>query len=170
MFEAAGCLVRGHPVQYQPITTYKWLNLSRLSYGVPEDDIRRAVAPYGDIRVFKLEQYANIYTGVRHVLMDIRVDIPMRIRIAGQNCVVHYKGQKRPCFSCGQVGHFTDKCPSKAVPGIVQSEAHTLTREEASTVSFVLPGVSFASRGAGIYLASCKRLSSISPRHILDFI
>ena len=143
LFEAAGFFVRGLPVEVKPINSFKWVNISRLSYGVPEDAVRAALAPYGDIRLFKLEKYSNIYTGVRHVLMEIRTEIPTRIRVAGHHCVVHYKGQKRPCFSCGLVGHYTDKCPTKSAPGAVTSKAST-SAEGGATVA-VHSGHSYAS-------------------------
>ena len=46
--------------------------------------------------------------------MEIQKDIPARLQVAGHHCVVHYKGQKRICFSCGKEGHFSSKCPSKS--------------------------------------------------------
>ncbi len=113
VFESTGFLVRGTPVDFKPLSTFEWVHISRLSYGIPEA-VRQALAPYGNIRVFKLEQYSNIYTGVRQVLMEIHKDIPARLQVAGHHCVVHYKGQKRICFSCGKEGHFSSKCPSKS--------------------------------------------------------
>ena len=62
------------------------------------------------------EVYSNIYTGVRHVLMDISQAIPFCLRIAGHWCFVHYKGQKRVCFACGQEGHNRRNCPDLAPP------------------------------------------------------
>ena len=114
IFVSTGFLVRGTPVEFKPLSTFKWVNISRLSYGIPEEAVRQALAPYGNIRIFKLEQYSNVYTGVRQVLMEIQKDIPARLQVAGHHCVVHYKGQKRICFSCGKEGHFSSKCPSKS--------------------------------------------------------
>ncbi len=114
IFESTGFLVRGTPVDFKPLSTFKWVHISRLSYGIPEEAVRQALAPYGAIRLFKLEQYSNVYTGVRQVLMEIQKDIPARLQVAGHHCVVHYKGQKRICFSCGKEGHFSSKCPSKS--------------------------------------------------------
>ena len=114
IFVSTGFLVRGTPVEFKPLSTFKWVNISRLSYGIPEEAVRQALAPYGNIRLFKLEQYSNVYTGVRQVLMEILKDIPARLQVAGHHCVVHYKGQKRICFSCGKEGHFSSKCPCKS--------------------------------------------------------
>ena len=64
----------------------------------------------------KSEVYSNIYTGVRQVLMEIRKDIATRLHIAGHWCCVHYRGQKRTCFECGEEGHQRDKCPRRPTP------------------------------------------------------
>ena len=72
-----------------------------------------ALGPYGNIRLVKSEIYCNIYTGVRQVLMEVRKDIPTRIHIVGHWCFVHYRGQKRTCFQCGEEGHQKDKCPRR---------------------------------------------------------
>ena len=44
--------------------------------------------------------------------MEVRETIPSRLRISGHWCFVHYRGQPRVCFKCGQEGHQRDKCPS----------------------------------------------------------
>ena len=122
VFESTGFLVWGTPVEFKSLSTFKWVHISRLSYGIPEEAVCQALAPYGNTRLFKLEQYSNVYTGMRQVLMEIE--------IAGHHSVVHYKGQKRICFSCGKEGHFSSKCPSKsslpavsstAVPSVISS-------------------------------------------------
>ena len=96
------CLVvRGFPVEFKSASPYKWVNITRLSYGIPEVAIQEVLSPYGKIRQIKSEVYSNIYTGVRHVLMEIRNDIPTRLHIAGHWCFVNYRGQKRTCFECG---------------------------------------------------------------------
>jgi hypothetical protein len=106
--------VRGLPVEFQPISSFKWVNVTRLSYGVPEQEVSKVLSVYGPIKLIKLEQYSNVYTGVRNVLMEVRRDIPARIRIAGHMCNVFYKGQKRLCFHCGKEGHIISKCPETA--------------------------------------------------------
>jgi hypothetical protein len=113
--ENLGLLVRGHPVVFKPISTFKWVNITRLSYGVPDEEITKAMAIYGPIKLIRSEQYSRVYTGVRNILMEVINDIPTRVRIAGHWCTVHYKGQKRPCFSCGKEGHFSSKCPDKRI-------------------------------------------------------
>ena len=112
--EAMAFTVRGLPVEFQPISSFKWVNITRLSYGVPEQEVSNVLSVYGPIKMIKLEQYSNVYTGVRNVLMEVRSDIPARVRIAGHMCNVYYKGQKRLCFHCGKEGHIISKCPAKA--------------------------------------------------------
>ena len=114
--EHTGLLVRGLPVDFRPVSRYTWVNVTRLSYGVPDAEIVKVLEPYGSIRKMSSEVYSNIYTGVRHVLMDISQAIPFRLRIAGHWCFVHYKGQKRVCFACGQEGHTRRNCPDLAPP------------------------------------------------------
>ena len=48
--EHTGFHVRGHPVDFVPVTKFKWVNILRLSYGVPDTDISRVLGAYGQIR------------------------------------------------------------------------------------------------------------------------
>ena len=41
--EQAGLIIRGLPVTFQPVSSLKWVNISRLSYGVPEDQVHLAL-------------------------------------------------------------------------------------------------------------------------------
>ena len=112
--EHSGLVVRGYPVEFVPVSQYKWVNVTRLSYGIPDEEIRKVLEVYGPIRLIKSEIYSRIYTVVRHVLMEVRENIPFRIRIAGHWCFVHYRGQKRVCFQCGKERHQRDQCLSDA--------------------------------------------------------
>ena len=111
--EHVGFVVRGLPVEFVPVSTFRWVNITRLSYGVPDEDIREALRPYGRIKLIKHEQYQGVYTGVRNCLMEISQEIPARLRISGHWCFVHYRGQKKLCFSCGKEGHMSGQCPDK---------------------------------------------------------
>jgi hypothetical protein len=117
--EHSGLTVRGFPVTFRPISKYTWVNVTRLSYGVPDAEITKALSGFGDIKKISSEIYSHIYTGVRHVLMEIRQPIPFRMRIAGHWCFVHHKGQKRLCFGCGQEGHNRSSCPAVSRPPAV---------------------------------------------------
>ena len=134
--EHTGFHIRGHPVEFVPVTKFKWVNISRLSYGVPDTDISKVLGAYGQIKTVRSEQYNSLYTGVRHVLMDLSADIPARLRIAGHWCFVHYKGQKKLCFSCGSEGHTLSTCPSRAV----RPSASDVPPAGDTVVSTVIPG------------------------------
>ena len=59
--------------------------------------------------------------------MEISKDIPTWLHIAGHWCFVHYRGQKRTCFQCGEEGHQRDKCPRRQVsapPVVVEAAAN----------------------------------------------
>jgi hypothetical protein len=141
--EHTGFLVRGLPVEFKPISTFKWVNITRLSYGVPDEEINQVLSPYGRIRLIKHEQYSRVYTGVRNILMEITKDIPARLRIAGHWCFVHYKGQKRLCFSCGKEGHMSGACPSKRpIPDLVHdTPSQTVSSIVSEQEPPVLPAV-----------------------------
>ena len=120
----SGLIVRGFPVEFKSVSPCKWVNITRISYGIPEVAIQEVLRPYGKIRLVKSEVYSSIYTGVRQVLMEITKDIPTRVNIAGHWCFVHYRGQTRPSFECGEEGHQRDKCPRKktsAPPVVVEA-------------------------------------------------
>ena len=119
--EHSRLLVRGLPVTFRPISKYTWVNVTRLSYGVPDAEITNVLSGFGEIKKISSEVYSHIYTGVRHVLMEIRQPIPFRMRIVGHWCFVHHKGQKRLCFGCGQEGHNRSSCPANSRPAVVEA-------------------------------------------------
>ena len=104
-------LLRGYSLIFQLVSTAKWINNSRLSYGVPDAEIVKVLEPYGKIRLIKSEVYSRVYTGVRNVFMKLSFDISAHVRIAGHACIIHYKGQPTICFVCGKHGHMKSKCP-----------------------------------------------------------
>ena len=100
--EHSGLTVRGLPVAFRPVSKFMWVNVTHLSYGVPDEEITKALSGFGEIRQMKPEVYSNIYMGVRHVLMEIKQHIPFRI--AGHWCFVHHKGQNRLSLHTGSPG------------------------------------------------------------------
>ena len=87
-----GLDARGYPVEFKSVSPYKWVNITRLSYSIPDVVIQEVLGAYGKIRQVKSEVYSKIYTGVRYVLMEIRKDNPTRL----------HRGQKRTRFECGE--------------------------------------------------------------------
>jgi hypothetical protein len=146
--------VRGWPVVFKPISSFKWVNVTKLSYGVPDEAISAALGPFGPIKLIKSEQYLHVYTGVRNVLMEVARDIPVRFRIAGHWCSIYYKGQKRPCFTCGQEGHISSKCPSK-----LQDEQHVVNELVQQVVQELGPG----DVGGGVDLPTDEVVIPVDP-------
>ena len=100
-------------VTIRPCKTAKWVTLSRLSYGIPEDIICNALACYGRVIQVKMHSYRGVYIGTRMILMDISNPIPSRIRIAGHWCHIFYSGQIQTCFACDKSGHTQKDCPDR---------------------------------------------------------
>jgi hypothetical protein len=63
-----GFTVRSFPIEFRPVSKYTWVNVTRLSYRVPDEEITKVLNGFGEIRKISSEVYSNIYTGVRHVL------------------------------------------------------------------------------------------------------
>ena len=51
----AGLILRGYPVEFKSVSPYKWVNITRLSYGIPDVSIQEVLSPYGKIRLLKSE-------------------------------------------------------------------------------------------------------------------
>lgn len=106
-----GLAFRNSAVTFHPCRTAKWVNVTRLSYGVPNEALQAALSPYGKILSTKMDSYQGVYVGVRNVLMEISTPIPSNIRIADHWCNVFYQGQIPTCFKCRKSGHTRAKCP-----------------------------------------------------------
>ena len=107
-----GLEFRNSHVVIKPCRSAKWVNVTRLSYGVPNDVIIEALRPYGKIHTVKINVYQGVYVGVRNVLMDISAPIPSSLRIADHWCNIFYPGQVATCFACHQSGHTRANCPA----------------------------------------------------------
>lgn len=109
----SGLTFRGSPITICPCVHGKWIHLTRLSYGVPQESITEALKPFGTVISVKMDTYRNVYLGVRNVLVDIRSPIPSRLQVAGHWCNVFYSGQPKTCFYCNMSGHDIKQCPKK---------------------------------------------------------
>ena len=111
-----GLSFRDSPVTVHPCRSAKWVNITRLSYGVPNEAILAALSPFGKVHNIKMDTYKGVYVGVSNVLMDISTPIPSSLKIAEHWCNLFYPGQTPTCFSCRKVGHSRANCPETRDP------------------------------------------------------
>ena len=111
----SGLTFRGHPLEFKDPSQYRWVTLLDLPYGIPPASISSSLIKYGKIKEIKSESHLGVYTGVRLLLMEVTAAIPSRVRIAGHECTIFYRGQVRTCFKCRAIGHEAKKCPRNTV-------------------------------------------------------
>ena len=109
----AGLTFRGHPLALTVPTTFKWVSVLDLPYGMPDGDITSILNKHGQVATIRSEVYKGLYTGTRLVKMTVKSAIPSRVTIAGHVCTIFYRGQIRSCFRCGASGHEAKRCPRK---------------------------------------------------------
>ncbi|CAB4003789.1 zinc finger CCHC domain-containing 3-like [Paramuricea clavata] len=109
-----GLTFRDVCLTFNPVRTAKWVNITRLSYGIPNEAIADALNPYGKVIQIKMDSFHGVYVGVRQVLMELSKPIPSRFTIAAHSCNCFYVGQVQTCFSCHQTGHMTKDCTNHA--------------------------------------------------------
>ena len=148
-FSQTDCHIAGHPVEIRSLSPNTWVNISRLSYGIPDEAISKALEPYGVIKSISQEAYKKIYTGVRNVLMQITANIPGRLRIAGHWCIVRYKGQKPVCFKCHAPGHTMSNCPKRHNAHAQSTQSATTSKRSEKAILNSLPLVSYAAVVSG---------------------
>ena len=124
----SGLTFRGHPLEFKDPSQHRWVTLLDLPYGIPPASISSSLVNYGKIKEIKSESHLGVYTGVRLLLMDVTVAIPSRVRIAGHDCTIFYRGQVRSCFKCGATGHEAKKCPRK--PHVLEKDPKIPMRQE----------------------------------------
>ena len=118
-----GLAFRNSPVTFHPCRTAKWVNITRLSYGVPQEAISAALQPYGKVLNVKMDTYKGVYVGVRNALMEVTTPIPSSLKIAEHWVNVFYPGQTPTCFACRQGGHTRANCPRAIAPVIPADDA-----------------------------------------------
>ena len=104
------------PVTIRPCWAAKWVNVTQLSYGVPNEAPETVSKPYGKVLQVKMAMYKGVYDGICHVLMEVATPIPSTLRVAEHWCNVFYIGQTPTCFECRQEGHTRHVCPNRIVP------------------------------------------------------
>ena len=167
--------IHGKPVEFRSVSPFTWVYISRLSYGIPDEAITRALAPYsGGIKTIKSVAHENIYTGEHNVLMKITANIPARLRIAGHWCVVKYSGQKPVCFKCHKEGHVIADCPTFQYPHHINAthssnnnnnsasndSAHNTNTEPSAPIAPSRPLVSYAAVAGGNLLQNAPSESA----------
>lgn len=92
----------------------------------PNDAIRNALSPFGDIKDITMQTWTNvptIHTGTRVVRMIRNLEIPRFITIDGMRCRTWYKGQPVVCDIC-QDNHKAVSCPLRGKCKRCHEEGH----------------------------------------------
>ena len=96
-FKNSGVSFRGSLIQIRPCRSAKWVNLTRLSYGIQQEAIVEALQPYGRVLQVKMDQYRGVYVGVRNILMEISKPIPSSITLV--QCILSGPDSHLFCMS-----------------------------------------------------------------------
>lgn len=110
-----GLAFRDTPVTFHTCNSAQWVNITKLSYGIPWEAISEALRPFRNVISVKMDTFHNVYIGTRNVLMEISHPIPSRVKIADHWCDVFYSGQQKTCVTCHKTGHSSKDCPDKRV-------------------------------------------------------
>ena len=133
-----GLTFRDVRLTFNSVRTAKWVNITRLSYGIPNEAIADALKPCGKVIQIKMDSFHGVYVGVRQVLMELSKPIPSRLTIAAHSCNCFYVGQAQTCFSCHQTGHMAKDRPNRthATGNIINADG-PLTRVNQPSTSTV---------------------------------
>ena len=90
--------------------------VSQIPIGVPDVDIKLALALYGDIA--EIRKISKVHRGHRYdtrerivVFKKLIISIPSYLRIRGYMGYIKYPGQPATCRICGLIGHLAAACP-----------------------------------------------------------
>ena len=115
-FVAHGYTFRGHQLQIAPVKSTTIVVLDRVSYGLPNEAIKNAVAKYGTVSGLKAIAHNGYSMSKYRLEIELRQDIPSRINVQGNPVNVFYKNQPRSCLVCHEASHEAKNCPRKAGP------------------------------------------------------
>ena len=108
-----GLTFRSHPLTLTPISSKKWVSVQCLPYGIPLEEVKRVLNPFGKIFHAKHEYMEGVTTGTISVQMEVKANIPSKVQIKGHSCLIFYNGQQRTCFVCQAPDHITKNCPRR---------------------------------------------------------
>ena len=66
-----GLAFRNQPVVLHPCRTAKWVNMTQLSYGVPDKALQDALTPFGRVLQVKMDIYKNVYVVLAPAWQDL---------------------------------------------------------------------------------------------------
>lgn len=96
----------------------RWVRLFYLPDEVEEDNIRKTLSEFGEVKTVREEVWSDKYrfrvrNGIRNVKMELRKHIPSYVNVNGHQAVVIYEDQPRTCAICNSETHFRSECPTK---------------------------------------------------------
>ena len=108
-----GLSYHGHKLHLKEAKNTTTVTLERVPFGLSIQSIVDTLRVYGHVSECLHQLYRGY--GISKVVaeMDLKSDIPSRIRIKGNPINIFYRGQPRSCFACGEVGHVSKDCPRK---------------------------------------------------------
>lgn len=119
-----------------------YVRIFNLPPEVSNDAIGAAFAQYGKVKDIKDEHWSKLYkcnvkNGIRAVEVQLKMQIPSVIRIAGFRVQIVYDGQQKTCTICNSNLHMRNECNQRLFSMRVRSkitESHTLDEGHADAV------------------------------------
>lgn len=96
-----------------PIT---FVNVYRFPAYIPDEILTNALSQYGKVKSVTFATVAsrqNKLNGVRVVKMEMSKPVPNFTTIAGHRIMCEYRGMRRVCARCGDVGHMATACSAE---------------------------------------------------------
>ncbi|KAL1418568.1 hypothetical protein MTO96_005603 [Rhipicephalus appendiculatus] len=114
---AEGFVVNGEKVSVEavgPPVTY--VNAYRYPAYLPDETLCNALAQYGKVKSVSFATVAtrkNKLNGVRVIKIEMSRPVPNFATIAGHRVMFEYRGMRRVCARCGEVGHMATGCKAE---------------------------------------------------------